>query len=124
MFRYTILIAVLCGLTTTAYGQQYYYGEPEPYYQQRPHYRIVPVIPQPYYAPAPQPQYAYPQEQYDQDQYAPQRYGSSDLSRKCALASEYLKHNNCGPQGCDEGYCLALQNGCRINSWGHNRKCQ
>lgn len=54
--------------------------------------------------------------QYQQPYYQDQR---STLSYKCAQASEYIRNNNCGPQGCDIGLCVALQNGCRINSWGH-----
>jgi hypothetical protein len=42
------------------------------------------------------------------------------LAQKCALASAYIKAGNCGPQGCDIGLCVALQNGCRINHWGHS----
>jgi hypothetical protein len=42
------------------------------------------------------------------------------LAQKCALASGMIKSNNCGPQGCDIGLCVALQNGCRINHWGHS----
>jgi hypothetical protein len=41
------------------------------------------------------------------------------LAQKCAMASELLKSGNCGPQGCDIGLCVALQNGCRINHWGY-----
>jgi hypothetical protein len=41
------------------------------------------------------------------------------LAQKCALASAYIKAGNCGPQGCDIGLCVALQNGCRIRSWGY-----
>ena len=41
------------------------------------------------------------------------------LSQKCALASQYLKSGNCGPEGCDAALCVALQHGCHINSWGY-----
>jgi hypothetical protein len=49
--------------------------------------------------------------------------GTMSLAQKCALASEMLKANNCGPPGCDVGLCVALQQGCRINWWGHHPVC-
>jgi hypothetical protein len=48
-----------------------------------------------------------------------QQHGMT-LAQKCALASAYIKAGNCGPQGCDIGLCVALQNGCSINHWGHS----
>lgn len=51
---------------------------------------------------------------------APWRQQGMTLARKCALASAYMKAGNCGPQGCDIGLCVALQNGCRIHHWGYS----
>jgi hypothetical protein len=111
-----LVVAAVCGLSTASYAQYYSYGYPEPIYP-RPYYRAVPVIPQPYYAPAPEPRYSYP---VDPEQYTPpQRHYSSDLTRKCALASELIRRGNCGVEGCDIAYCISLRNGCHINSWGH-----
>ncbi len=110
MIRHVIgCVLTLAALSTTANAQWVYPDTPQPYY--RP-------IPAP---PPPQFYYPVPPQQYDEpiieQPYRSQR--SSDLSYKCAQASEYIKHNNCGPQGCDIGLCVALQHGCRINGWGH-----
>ncbi len=124
MIKVLAVAVALASLTAPVYGQ-YYYPDVELYHP-------IPIVPIPLpllrYSPPVQPRPYYPpvEQQYS---YAPpmqqeQRvYQSPDLGRKCALASKYLKMNNCGPQGCDVGYCLALQNGCHINSWGHNHKC-
>jgi hypothetical protein len=58
----------------------------------------------------------------NQDQPVPwqQQPQGMTLAQKCALASAYIKAGNCGPQGCDIGLCVTLQNGCRINHWGHS----
>jgi hypothetical protein len=57
---------------------------------------------------------------YNQDElYYQESRAHSPLGYKCALASQYIKSNNCGPKGCDIGLCVALQHGCHIQSWGH-----
>ncbi len=101
MFRHAILITALCAFTTASYAQYYPNYQPPDYY---------PVPEDQYFYPVPPQQYADP---------PVQRYRQSDLSYKCAQASEYIRNNNCGPQGCDIGLCIALQHGCRINHWGH-----
>ena len=128
MFRHIILVTALCGLTTAA-NAQFILGPPEPIYPQpRQYYKVAPVAPEPepYYYPVPEDQYFYPvppQQYSDPPVPLVRQYRSaprSDISYKCAQASEYIKHNNCGPQGCDIGLCIALQHGCRINHWGHS----
>jgi hypothetical protein len=57
--------------------------------------------------------------QYVPEPFYQQAQPRSALSYKCAQASEYIKNNNCGPQGCDIGLCVALSHGCHINNWGH-----
>ena|SRR5882672_3868465 len=92
----TLVIGVIfCGLTAA-------HGQYNPNY--RPYYPPVPQTQNDYYPPIQQ----------------PRRNQSSDLSYKCARASQLIKNNDCGPQGCDIGYCIALQHGCRINNWGHS----
>ena len=51
----------------------------------------------------------------------PDAHARSDLSRKCALASDLIRENRCGPDptACDRGLYEALKAGCRIHSWGH-----
>jgi hypothetical protein len=49
---------------------------------------------------------------------APQQWRTG-VGHRCALASQYLKSGNCGEAGCAALLCVALQNGCRINHWGH-----
>src|SRR5882672_9042510 len=108
-------VVILCGIPTTVYGQSYYYpapARPQLYYP-APHQDYYPPVPEDY--PSAQPQYRPPQ--YGNKQ-------SSDLSYKCAQASEYIKNNNCGPQGCNCGLYFALQQGCHINSWGHTPDCR
>lgn len=60
------------------------------------------------YAPQPQPYYP-----------APPLQHFHDLSQRCRLASDYLKRNTCGPEGCEVLLCTALRYGCRINGWGY-----
>jgi hypothetical protein len=48
-----------------------------------------------------------------------QQYRGMTLGERCAQASAHIKNNDCGPVGCDEGLCIALQHGCHINGWGH-----
>ena len=87
-----IAALVLCASTTLAHGQ-YYYGPYEP------------MPPQQYYQASPP---------------APAHNSRSVLSDRCRQASELIRTNNCGPQGCDAGVCIALQHGCHINTWGHH----
>lgn len=103
MFARTLTVLAFCSFATIAYAQYYPY-------QVRPYY--PPVVVEPYVPPI--------MVEPDEPDYAPvQPQYKGSLSKKCALASEYIRKNNCGPQGCDIGLCIALQNGCRINSWGH-----
>lgn len=88
-----VIVAVTLLSATVAYGQYYV---PYPYYPQPTQY---------YPPPPPQPQ-----------PYRPRR---GVLSEQCRIASEHLKANDCGPEGCDVGLCIALAHGCHINSWGH-----
>ena len=138
--RFTIFASaiVLSAVAANAadFGQYEPYP-PQPYYKAVPvyppvvvhprtYYPPVMVQPEPYYqprtiiVPAPQPFFHFgdPEPVYP-PQSVPQQYSSQDLSHKCAMASDFIKHNNCGPKGCDEGLCVALQHGCHINGWGH-----
>ena len=51
----------------------------------------------------------------------PDAQARSDLSKKCALASDLIRENRCGRDvsACDRGLYAALKAGCRIHSWGH-----
>lgn len=118
------ICGMLCVMPTAIYGQSqvpqaqlYYYpapARPQLYYP-APHQDYYLPVPEDVPSVLPQPQ------QPQQPQYRSNK--SSGLSDKCAQASEYIKNNNCGPQGCDCGLYLALQNGCRINYWGHTPVC-
>lgn len=106
-----IVAIVLCGAGTTAHGQ----------YDPRQSYPMYPAPPQ-YYPPAqPPPVQDQPPRSASR---RPQQVQRGGLSERCRRASEYIRTNNCGPQGCDAGLCVALQHGCRINWWGHHPVCR